>query len=654
IEYCGLSNAFLESIPYGSGAGISLYNVENGRISHVGCVPTEMGIVLIESRNVVIETSNLDIYGVGVLLDYSWNISVLNCTIQNGLTGVSLYYSDHNLIVNNTISNFDLGMYLGYSDENIMEENSFDLCNGISMLQSNNNTITTSSFEHGYNGIDLESCMGTMISDSVFEEISNDAISLLKSGNTSISSNNFTSCGQVAVISGSRECRVDNNTMEYLTNGVRIIESSRCWVEDNTIYDVGYSGVHFDFSDNCTVARNVCRKAMGGTYIYASENITVQANRFTLNMMGLYIIQNHDLMIIDNDFNGNDEGLKVMDINRSLFERNNCSLNNLYGILLDGSDGNLLRYNALFLNRGEGMILHESHLNVVYSNIFEDNMGATSVYDPAKKQGRDTATDNYWNSTESVGNYWSDWLSPDSDGNGIVDNPYSLMDDDRSHDYYPMASLVLPPKTLEVGAEEGYATLTWQPSDGGAGSEVTGYQIVRTDSDGVQSIVLVPGNTTSFTDENVLVWDEYSYQVYAINSFGRGQSSNFVTIQIPDSTSPWIIITSPYQGSSFDEDQVDIAWSMSDAGSGISNCTMRIDSGSWADLDSMSNYTISNLDSGDHVVEVKVYDRAGNSASDSVTFIIEGGIGSLVMLAIVMLAVAIAIVAVVFVWRKKR
>ena len=54
-------------------------------------------------------------------------------------------------------------------------------------------------------------------------------------------------------------------------------------------------------------------------------------------------------------------------------------------------------------------------------------------------QAFDNGTDNLWNDL-SLGNFWSDWTSPDSDSDGIVDEPYKIDGDASAQDLFPLAA----------------------------------------------------------------------------------------------------------------------------------------------------------------------------------------------------------------------
>ncbi|MEM4539797.1 MAG: Ig-like domain-containing protein, partial [Candidatus Korarchaeota archaeon] len=62
-----------------------------------------------------------------------------------------------------------------------------------------------------------------------------------------------------------------------------------------------------------------------------------------------------------------------------------------------------------------------------------------------------------------------------------------------------------------------------------------------------------------------------------------------------------------------------VAWSGSDALSGIDHYEVRIDGGSWINVGTSTSHTFTNLAEGTHTIEVKAVDVAGNIATSTVT-----------------------------------
>jgi len=96
-----------------------------------------------------------------------------------------------------------------------------------------------------------------------------------------------------------------------------------------------------------------------------------------------------------------------------------------------------------------------------------------------------------------------------------------------------------------------------------------------------------------------------------------------LTYSGPDTVPPTISISSPSNGQTVTVDDVAVSWSGSDADSGIDYYEVRIDSGSWIYKATSTSHTFSNLADGSHTAEVRAWDNAGNSNSDSVTFTVD-------------------------------
>jgi parallel beta-helix repeat protein len=169
---------------------------------------------------------------------------------------------------------------------------------------------------------------------------------------------------------------------------------------------------------------------LDGISLYSSKE-----NVFTNN----YVYANEDSGIFLNDLT-----------DRNNFSRNLILNNHGSGFWIQRSNYNLITENLFLNNKGGGMTLEfDSNYNIVSFNDFTNN----SI--PISPQ----AADNYLNSTNVfVYNYWNEWISPDVDSDGIVDNPYPI---DYNQDSYPLTGLdlnlphlVLAPRILSPKENE--------------------------------------------------------------------------------------------------------------------------------------------------------------------------------------------------------
>jgi|GEM_PF-1593684 len=85
-------------------------------------------------------------------------------------------------------------------------------------------------------------------------------------------------------------------------------------------------------------------------------------------------------------------------------------------------------------------------------------------------------------------------------------------------------------------------------------------------------------------------------------------------------------------GSVINGSDVRIDWTASDSGTGISHFEIRLDNGGWSDIGSLLSHTYQDLAEGEHTATVKAYDVAGNTATDSITFVVDTVIPVLLIL----------------------
>jgi parallel beta-helix repeat protein len=136
----------------------------------------------------------------------------------------------------------------------------------------------------------------------------------------------------------------------------------------------------------------------------------------------------------------------LYDSDRNTLVGNNCSYSDYggVGISLETSSGNIIASNQLYYNEGYGVEVRSSSYNMIWNNTFVGNNGATDTYNASHVQAYGGAG-NSWNSTEGLGNWWSDWTGPDYDANGIVDLPYNISGGVGARDFYPRTATPTEP-----------------------------------------------------------------------------------------------------------------------------------------------------------------------------------------------------------------
>jgi parallel beta-helix repeat protein len=131
------------------------------------------------------------------------------------------------------------------------------------------------------------------------------------------------------------------------------------------------------------------------------------------------------------------------------------------GVVIEAAANNTLTDNTIS-NNVYGIRLQSSSENQIYNNNFIDNTIQAYVTD---------SEGNIFNLEKPTGgNYWSDWTSPDIDGDGFVDSPYFFTDGmdnlpwSRQDDWPPPAPLPILPDTAITDP----SLVAWYRFDGDA------------------------------------------------------------------------------------------------------------------------------------------------------------------------------------------
>jgi parallel beta-helix repeat protein len=391
---------------------------------------------------------------------------------------------------------------------------------------------------------------------------------------------------------------ISNCYLHDSSYGVELVGSNFVTVKNNNCSGNDPYGIYLDNTGNDTLINNVCLDASHGIYSYGSgdnviKNNTCRGTRACAMML-------------------------TSSSNRNLITENTCYSSGNNGIHVLRSDHNTITYNTLKNNGGFGLSLANSDHNVAYGNLMIGNNGSSSIYNASHIQSNDTGVDNHWN-TSSYGNYWSDWKTPDANGDGIVDNPYSICDG-SSKDYYPLTTTTIPGKTVPSAPTGMTATigdrivsLSWgAPSDGRAPID---YYIVYQDG-----IDVAHPTTNSTTISGLANGQSYTFKVAAHNSVGMGAESSGVSAtpnRIPTVPSiPIGLVATPGNG------QVSISWSApSSNGGAIIDYYIVYQNGTDVRHPSGTSVTITGLTNGqDYGFTVAAHNSAGiGSLSSGIT-----------------------------------
>lgn len=191
----------------------------------------------------------------------------------------------------------------------------------------------------------------------------------------------------------------------------------------------------------------------GQVILVNSSDIVVEDQELSGSCIGVHINFSRNITVSNVTSRDNLDGLEMLQCTGSLVT-NSTFTGNVYGIVADDSSGNEFRNNNVSGSSSWGFYISgTSSGNLVWNNTIAYNRGSSSVFDPLHIQAYDSGSGNGWNASTG-GNYWSDWTTPDSNGDGFVDLPYFMDGSLEASDLLPLTHsplVVIPEFGFVVG-----------------------------------------------------------------------------------------------------------------------------------------------------------------------------------------------------------
>lgn len=215
-------------------------------------------------------------------------------------------------------------------------------------------------------------------------------------------------------------------------NGIQLYNSSGAQIIDNHI-SFTRDGIYVDVSHHALFRGNRLHHLRYGTHYMNSNNNVWEDNESYLNRGGLALMEVRDQVVRNNRAWGNsDHGIMLRTIQDSVIE-NNIVAGNGRGFFIYDAEYNVLRGNLVVGNRVGIHLWAGSIHNEVEQNDLINN----------REQIKYVASkDEYWGVKQ--GNYWSNYVGWDRNGDGVGDVPYEANDMvDQLTWKYPAAKLLL-------------------------------------------------------------------------------------------------------------------------------------------------------------------------------------------------------------------
>jgi parallel beta-helix repeat protein len=343
----------------------------------------------------------------------------------------------------------------------------------VALINCENITIRNLTLDNNGHGILLVSTTDSTISNNTITK-NVDGILLRCSLNNTISENNLTDNKRGIYIIGSWENYSLNNTISgnYMANngeGIHLFETSNNVFRNNRMVNNNRSFRDITFYTNDVDASNtvngkpiyywvnehdkIVPSDAGYVALLNCVNITVQNLELSNEDYGIMLGSTINSTIINNIINNNSRGIYLTKSNNNTVRGNYITNNNVGIWLYNSSNNNIVRnYVANNLNGTSIMLspfMPTSSNNLFYHNSYVNN--SRHVYmSPPGFAIPDSI--NVWDNGVE-GNYWSNYVGADNNGNGLGDSPYVI--DANNRDNYPlMAPLMSPIYIFDAGIWE--------------------------------------------------------------------------------------------------------------------------------------------------------------------------------------------------------
>ncbi len=696
IQVEGASNVRIlnSTVIYNHETGIELSdvrgaNVENCNITHNSWWGTRIGDM---SSQVLYYNNTVNMNEGGVLLEGSSKVTIeenwINNTVsEGGGTGLYLLNSDQNIIKNNVVKNSGFsGLQLGGSIQNDIRGNTlqenyiYDLfVEKVMEPEESDNTILDNIGSGDRPILYVNSTVH--LSDLLLSEL----IVCNAPGSTFedivvAGSDRYTNNG--VFMWGSSNVSLINISSNFNYYGFSVNKGcTGTLIEGARASGNGMAGIHFNRDSSGTVRGSIINNSMDGIILSSggveiSENTIqycegrgifltsqesasgsiVMDNSISYCSYGIYQDGSQsDNHLLDNEISWCTDGILIRGMGGNRIERNDLHNMSISGITLDASYDdvhcNLIRdssegilliaevdakvyYNRLINNSGFGLYAFDgTNLNVLHNNILTRNNGATELYSAQNVQAKDDSGTNLW-SWNGYGNYWGDWISPDADLDGIVDDPYVIDLQNSITDEVPLVDIpecpyFIPssPRDLYSVPEVGKVTIGWSaPYYDGNG--VDGYMVFRKDDPTSylppDFIGGVDADTLTITDDTGAVGEDYYYYIKAYNGAGESMESAYLTTaSLFPPSEPSAVIDVPANGSFLNSSNITVSWSGNGYGLPIFEYEIMVDSGEWINLGGETSYQVTGLNDGPHTIQIRMMTALGWHLSNVTEVIVD-------------------------------
>ncbi len=222
------------------------------------------------------------------------------------------------------------------------------------------------------------------------------------------------------------------------------------------------NGIQLYNTSGAQIVGNHISFTRDGIYVDISHHALFRGNKIHDVRYGTHYMNSNDNVWEDNEVYHNRSGLALMETRNQLVRNNRAWGNSDSGIMLRTIQDSVIEHNIVSGNQ-RGFFIYDAEYNTIRGNLIEDNnvgahVWAGSIHNDVdgndfvrnREQVRYVAArDEAWGG--KTGNYWSNYVGWDRDGDGRGDVPYEANDVvDRLVWRLPLVKLMLASPAIQT------------------------------------------------------------------------------------------------------------------------------------------------------------------------------------------------------------